>query len=366
MIIEILLIVTAAAYITEIIVLIIGINLANRTNTVLNYEPMVSIIVAARNEEEFIADCLTSLTQLEYPKDKLELIIVNDRSTDKTPDIIESFEKRYPNIKTLTTNFEGGNLRGKTNAIAQGADISTGEILMFTDADCKVPRTWVSGIVKYFDEETGIVGGFTVLESKNTFERIQYLDWLFLFGIASGAVGLNIPLTIVGNNLSVRRSAYQATGGYRIIPFSVTEDYALVQAVQKLKSYKIKFPINSKLVVRSQPCKTLCHLFHQRQRWSTGGLDMIFIGKLIASISWFISLLLIVGIYFTPKLIWVLIFFIKFITDYYFINIPSKQLQMKSSLKDIFIFEIYLLIYVIIIPFIAIFSRKIIWKERTL
>ena len=69
-----------------------------------------------------------------------------------------------------------GNMRGKANALAQGIRQSSGEILMFTDADCIVPPRWVRKTVQYFTDEVGIVGGFTLLKANRTFEGIQSLD----------------------------------------------------------------------------------------------------------------------------------------------------------------------------------------------
>src|SRR5262249_33713215 len=152
-------------------------------------------------------------------REKLEAVIVNDGSTDRTREIAEEMARSHTWMKVISTHHGEGNLLGKTNAVSAGIDISRGEILMFTDADCTIPPEWVREAVKCFDEKAGIVGGFTILESHRTFEGMQALDWIFLFGVSSATAGWGIPLTAIGNNLSVRRSSYDATGGFRNIPF---------------------------------------------------------------------------------------------------------------------------------------------------
>jgi len=208
----IIIIVFAGLYLIELLILIAGLRKAARAGRDAEGLPAVSVIVAARNEEQYIGDCIASLIALDYPEDRIEIIAVNDGSTDRTADVMNSFIGQHPNFRIISTEPGTGHLRGKTNALVQGISSSKGEILMFTDADCRAPSTWIRDTVKRFDDRTGIVGGFTLLGSKNTFEGIQALDWLFLFSLASSGAGLGIPLTVIGNNFSIRRKAYDETG----------------------------------------------------------------------------------------------------------------------------------------------------------
>lgn len=361
-----ILVIATVAYVLEFLFLRMGLDRSDRLKKNPGYAPSVSIIVAARNEEQYIESCLNSLTQLEYPREKLEIIVVNDRSTDRTSEIIEPFAERYPFIKMFSTRQEEGNLRGKTNAVAHGISVSSGEILMFTDADCTVPRKWVQETVQYFDEKTGVVGGFTVLNANRMFEGIQNLDWIFLFGLASATAGWKIPLTVIGNNLSVRRSAYDATGGYEKIPFSVTEDYSLVQSILKHTGLEVRFPLNPETVVLSSACRTWKQLYRQKQRWGVGGLDMVLRGIIIMSIGWLVKLALIIGIFSVSLPVWFTALACKLFMDVRFLWKPLKRFGSASPLKYFLFFELYFTVYVLIIPFIAMFSKKIVWKERSL
>ena len=361
-----LLIVASVAFAAEIFVLALGIRMANRTRKTPDYEPTVSIIVAARNEEEHIERCLASLVRLEYPRDKIEIIVVDDRSTDRTQEIIERYSKQFNFVKTATTQPGRGNLRGKMNAVALGISLSHGEILMFTDADCSVPAGWIYETVRSFDAETGIVGGFTLLDPTGVFGGMQALDWIYLFGLASGTAGLKIPLTAIGNNLSVRRAAYDATGGYEVIPFSVTEDYALVQAILQKTNYVLRFPVNPLAAVRSKPCRGWRDLYRQKQRWGVGALDMVARGVAITAVGWMLNLALIAGWGFVGFPVWVTAVAVKTLVDTIFLLGPLKGLRALSYLKYLPFFEIYFTLYVLALPLVAIVSRDVIWKERKL
>ncbi len=360
------LITASLAFALEIFVLALGIGKANRVRKTPDYEPTVSIIVAARNEEERIEQCLASLARLAYPSDKIEIIVVDDRSTDRTPEIIRKFSEEHRSVRTARTQPELGNLRGKMNAVALGISLSHGEILLFTDADCSVPSGWIRETVQTFDAETGIVGGFTLLESTEVFGGMQALDWIYLFGLASGTAGLKIPLTAIGNNLSVRRSAYDAAGGYEVIPFSVTEDYALVQAILQKTKYVLRFPVNPLAAVRSKPCQSWRELYRQKQRWGVGGLDMVPRGVAITAVGWVLNLALIVGWCFVGFPVWIAAVAVKTLVDTMFLWKPLKELRCLSYLKYLPFFEVYFTFYVLAIPLVAIASRDVIWKERRL
>ncbi|MBI5022042.1 MAG: glycosyltransferase [Ignavibacteriales bacterium] len=353
-------------YLIELIILRIGIWKSDHLSQQLGYEPYVTIMVAARDEEEFIGDCITSLLKIDYPENKFEIIIVNDSSTDKTPEIVQSFAHTGRNLRMVTTTTGTGNLRGKANAIAQGMETAIGEIVLFTDADCRVPKNWVKETVKYFGDDTGIVGGFTLLNANRSFEGIQALDWLFLFGLASATSGLKIPLTAIGNNLAIRMQAYKEVGGYKDIPFSVTEDYALVQSILQRTEYKIKFPLEPNCLVQSSACKSWEQLYRQKKRWGVGGTDMILRGYLIMFVGWMAKFLILISLFFLDPKITAVAFVITSIGEMIFLEKILGRFRVRKYFKFVFPFLLYFLIYVLVIPFIAFFSRNVVWKKRSL
>jgi cellulose synthase/poly-beta-1,6-N-acetylglucosamine synthase-like glycosyltransferase len=353
-------------YLLELILFRFGLFRSSQHRASNESEPTVSVIVAARNEEDRIAGCLNSLRNLEYPLEKLEIIVIDDASTDRTGEIIEKFIADHGGLTLLHAPPEKSNLRGKTNAIAYGIRHSHGEILMFTDADCAVSSTWVRKTVQYFTGTTGVVGGFTILDTENTFHGVQALDWLYLFGVASATSGLGIPMTAIGNNLAVRRFAYDEIGGYENIPFSVTEDYSLVHTLVHKNNYSLGFPLDPGATVRSDACTSLLQLVRQKQRWGMGALDMVPVGMLVIILGWFVRVSLLTGAFLLPMGYYLPALLAVILGDYVFLSKLFKLFPSRSLKKYFFLYELYFTLYGIIIPFLAFGSKKVVWKERAL
>ncbi len=328
-------------------------------------EPIVSIVVAARNEEQNIERTLTSLAALDYPKEKLEIIIVNDCSTDATPHIMNRYAQQFPFIHAMTAKPSADHLRGKSNAIAQGIDNSSGEIIMMTDADCAVPPSWVRATVEYFDDHTGVVAGITLLHYTSWFGGMQSVDWSYILAIAASTMALRHPLSCIGNNFSFRRKAYDEVGGYRGIKFSVTEDYALFKAITRSGKWNYKYPLDKKTLVLSTPCDTAKELYRQKRRWGVGGKDMRLSGMLIMAVSFFTHALLLTGLFSgISAALFLSSVLTKLILDFLLVFTVLIKVEQRRQLKYFLIFELYLLATVIVLPFAVFFGGEVIWKGR--
>lgn len=357
--------VLAAAY-ACLILIFAGGAIASRFRSKPGYRPKVSVIVAARNEEEHIGRCLDSLTALTYPRELLEIIVIDDRSTDATSSIVSRYVEENPHVRLLHSAPETGHLSGKTNAVTQGIDAAKGDIFMFTDADCRVPSRWVEGTVQHYaDERVGTVAGFTSLAGDDWFSRMQALDWFVLFSAAAGTARIGYPTTAVGTNLSVRREAYEKVGGYRKIPFSVTEDYALFHAVTRTGGYRACFPMLRETLVESAPCGTLKELYYQKKRWFAGGRGMDFKSMVIFAIPYVFNLALLVALVALPWSEFLCALGVKLGVDFLFC-LPSVIRFRRAELLPVFpLYALYYYIYVLIYPPLVLPGGKIIWKERT-
>ncbi len=228
----------------------------------------VSVLIAARNEEANIADLLQSLTQLNFPHNQLEILIGDDGSTDQTAAIVRGFVQALPHIKLLLIEPATTQLRGKANVLAQLAKHAKGDFLLFTDADITVPPTWVGEMLKYFDNNVGVVVGSTATIPSSLFARCQGIEWLTVLYFMEFCGRFNIPTTGMGNNMAVSRVAYNAVGGYENIPFSIVEDYALYQVIIQ-KGFGFKHVFNEEILTYTKPPE---NYFGQRKRWISGGV----------------------------------------------------------------------------------------------
>lgn len=360
-----ILLVLAVIYSIKIVVFAIAV-LNARYPSDRTYRPTVSIVVAARNEERNIRRCLESMVRLSYPADLLEIVLVDDRSEDQTASIVREYSSRFKHIKLLTATPGTGNLKGKTNAVAQGVGESRGEILLFTDADCLVPVDWVEETVKYYTDPTiGIVAGFTMLRATRWFEAIQALDWFVLFSVAAAVVRLKYPVTAVGNNLSVRREAYNRVGGYDNIPFSVTEDYALFHSITSHSDYRAVFPLDSGTLVESGPCKNWEELYRQKKRWFTGGKGMDSRSLLVFTIPFLFNWTLLISAFFAPSYATICAAILKTTVDFLLATPSISRFKQWRLVKYFPVFEMYYTLYVLMFPIVVLFVNEVVWKDRT-
>jgi len=257
-----------------------------RTGFLHDDPPPVSIVVCARNEEKDIGRCIMSLKRLKYPAEKLEIIIVDDESGDRTVEIVRRLIAGDDRFRLLSTKGEPRDLPAKQRPMNLGIMSASHEIVLSTDADCAVKPGWVWSHVTALDERTGIAGGVTRIstESGSLFDRLQNSDLVSKLGVVMGCAGLGIPLTVMGNNISFRRSAYIELGGFRKIAPSIVEDMALMNAIRMQAGYNVGWARGDDGVVVSTPEERFTDLVEQRRRWIHEIGDLSMIGKLMISV----------------------------------------------------------------------------------
>jgi cellulose synthase/poly-beta-1,6-N-acetylglucosamine synthase-like glycosyltransferase len=358
---------TFLAFVTMLYALQVGIFLwglkRNQDRKCVNTEMFASVIIAARNEEKNLLQCLKSVAEQTYPKSKFEIIIVDDGSTDSTNSICEEFASVHSNVKVIQAQDSPG-LYGKANALACGIEAARGDIILITDADCIVTPRWIEETALRFDEKTGLIGGFTLQKARTKFEGMQSLDWTFILGMAASTAGMKCPLGSIGNNLSFRKSAYDMIGGYRKLKFSVTEDYTIVQAIVKSRKWNYIYPIDPNHLVESNPCPDLITLLRQKHRWGKGGLDMKPAGLLIMVIGFLMHLSPFIMLFWGGVVQSATALIIKMTADYVFLYSILKRLGKTEDLRWFYWFELYFILYVIALPFLVFFGGKVKWKGR--
>lgn len=326
--------------------------------------PTVSVVVAVRNEENNILSCLESLNNLIYPDDKLEIIIVDDASTDKTETIINDFMKDEPRFKIKKlAEEESGKLKGKVRAMAEGIKISSREIILTTDADCVVNPLWAKTIASYYQNNVGLVNGFTSQFVNSQFSGMQAIDFIYLLFVAAGAINLNKPVSCIGNNMSFRKKAYEETGGFENLPFSVTEDFLLLNSIHKLSKYKLIYPLDINSLVIGNPCGSIKELFNQKKRWAVGGLETPPAGILLMLWASLTNLFILLTPFFFSA-VWLYLAFFKIAIDFFVLLPVNQKLGLQKNLKYFPVFQIYYVIYVLVLPFVILFSKKVKWKDR--
>ncbi len=329
----------------------------------------VSIIVAARNEEDNIAECLYSLFAQDYPREFLEIIVVNDRSEDETEGIVSELIDDKPYCKLFSVDKPIDGLTGKESALTLGINASSSEIILLTDADCILPPSWVSSMVSCFSNPVGMVAGFSIPKCNDSFSCIQAVDHLFLIGVASGFAGLGIPQSCIGNNLAFRRDAYNNIGGYEAVGYTITEDVGLLQKIRAKSDYRIVFNRGKDALVKTYAAGNFSEFKKQRMRWLVGGME-------VSAVMLF-SLILTFGTIFlsTAALISVLSFNFNlspiialglFLLSNLMIILSNKHLfDIGKILKWFIPHQLFFILYSLILGFFFLIGKRdILWKGR--
>jgi len=247
-----------------------------RSNVLSSWTGGVTVVVPARNEEANIERCVHALFASNWPAALLDVVIVNDRSTDGTAKVLEALSGKYESLRVLhrTEGDVDENLRGKPGALQAGIDVAHHDVVLLTDADCTVAPTWVATMARTIhDQHADMVCASTSVRTTSPAAFLQDVEWTFSNAMARASLNHGVPLGCFGNNMALRASAFNAIGGYRGIQFSVTEDLALLQAMTKA-GHSVVYRCDAASSVVTDPCVTLPEYIRQRQRWARGGLAL--------------------------------------------------------------------------------------------
>ena len=230
----------------------------------------VTVMIAARNEEERISYTIDDLLAQDYPKHLTEIIMVDDHSTDKTAQIIRSYEDR--GIKLLQLNEDKPLNSYKKKAIARAIDLSTGTLMVATDADCRMGPKWLSTIVDYYETNNPVMISSPVayFEERSLFEYLQTLEFSYLIGIGAAFIGNGRASNCNGANLAYRKDVFYEVGGFKgIDDLASGDDELLLQKVAVVYPGRIGFLKSNDAVVYTHAKHTLKEFLQQRRRWAS-------------------------------------------------------------------------------------------------
>lgn len=337
--------------------------------------PSVAVIVAARNEEENIGPLLNHLLQQNYPDDRLEIIIANDNSSDATGSVVERFSQNNPTIQHLFIHDTPTDWSPKMWALSKAVQASTGEILVFTDADCMMGSEWIVAMIASFKNvDIGMVAGPSPLEKKDSrlWNRMLLLDSIGQDAVAAGGFSRGIPLTSSGRNRAIRRSAFDSINGYEELKFFFSGDDDLMMHKLNDAGWRISFCTKPAAEVRSAPPHTFRAFIKQRLRFASKGrtyFDLPFIRntfKWILLLIFLTNLAVLTGMFMfliTFKSAWLLPWFLKMVGDGILMS-RYTSLGARPLHPGVFLLgELWHSLYVVVFGILGSFL-PIYWKGR--
>ncbi|WP_232336572.1 glycosyltransferase family 2 protein [Mucilaginibacter aquatilis] len=230
----------------------------------------VSLLIAARNEEDNIRATIEDVLAQDYPKHLLEIIIIDDHSTDSTADIIRSYAPQ--GIKLLQLNETEKLNSYKKKAIATAISQSTGDLIVATDADCSMGNSWLSSVVSYYESYNWVMisSPVTYFKEKSLFERLQTLEFSYLIGIGAAFIGNGRASTCNGANFAYRKDVFYEVGGFKgIDDLASGDDELLLQKVAERYPGRIGFLKQRDAIVYTEAKPTLTEFMQQRRRWAS-------------------------------------------------------------------------------------------------
>ncbi|WP_027627523.1 glycosyltransferase [Ruminiclostridium cellobioparum] len=238
--------------------------------------PMVSIMVPAHNESIVIRKTVQALLALDYPKDKYEIIVINDNSSDDSAEVLKKIQEKNPDRKLIvinTDNVSGG--KGKSNALNIGFSVSSGSVIAIYDADNTPEPNALTLLVENLmsDDKLGAVIGKFRTRNRNASLMTRFVNIETLAYQCMNQAGRWFFFklcTIPGTNFVIRRSIIERIGGWDTKALS--EDTEISFRIYRM-GYKIKLmPLS---VTWEQEPQLLRIWLKQRTRWAKGNIYVL-------------------------------------------------------------------------------------------
>lgn len=332
----------------------------------------VSVVIAARNEEDNIEACLRSVLAQSLATILYEVIVVDDRSEDRTAEIVLAWAKKHPNLRLVQIFDKETVTAPKKRAIERGISHANGEIIVTTDADCTPGPKWLAGLLSHFEPGIGMVCGFNPYEIRsghaNIFQKMLALDYFSMAAIAAATADLGFPMSCTAGNLAYRKCVFDELGGFGKTSEQVSgDDDLFLQRVREETNWGIRYITARETFVPTTPPKSLREFLRQRIRYASKGFA--YSPKVIVALMgiFLLNAMLAVCILATPLLptlaaTTVIMMTSKALAEFSFLQKAAQVFQTSFSLTA---FIIASLLHPFYITFVAIAAQfaDIHWKS---
>lgn len=330
--------------------------------------PKVSVIIPMRNEAQNISSLLDDLINQDYPVRNLEIIVIDDHSVDNSLQMA----MLYQNLNTSILSLPDGK-HGKKAALLYGIENSSGEIILTTDADCKVNFSWVRTFASYFASHKVALALGPVISSQNSylFEKIQSLELFSLLGSTAGSATIGYPVMCNGANLAFHKKIFpEIKHLYQNHVAKSGDDIFVLLEVKKKYPGGIHFIKSKGATVYTQIASTPGSFFTQRGRWVSKSKHyrdpaIIFVALVVFTTNLLLTISLGYGVFSGNLHSFIILFFIKSLIDFPFLLKVTTFFGKKKLLTWFPLVQSIYFIYVCITVIVALVA-PLGWKGRKL
>ena len=371
----VLLLITGINYFVLIIYFIIGwfkIKVFNIHENKINTK--VSIILPFRNEENNILNVLECLLKQDFPNQLMEIILIDDHSTDLSLAKANLFKETHTNndIKIIELKTLYPNIGSKKLALKEGIALSNGELIISTDADCIMNSNWLKYIVSYYEKYNPnmIVAPVCFINDHKLFEHMQHLEFLSLQAIGMSSVGIKHPILANGANLAYKRDGFNAVNGFKSNEnIASGDDVFLLHQINKAFPDTIHYIKSYEALVYTNPQIGIRKFMSQRKRWASKSkyYQDIF-AKYVAISVFLFNFLLLMALFLSLFQIKSLLFFgilftVKLFIDFLLLCKITKFVKRRKLLLLVPILDLFYIFYVVFISGYSLVGNYK-WKGR--
>ncbi|HEX5023799.1 MAG TPA: glycosyltransferase [Agriterribacter sp.] len=334
----------------------------------------ITVVVPARNEEAVIEQCILSLLQQSYPKTLLEIIIVDDYSTDRTAAVVQQHLNK--GIRLLQMQVEPTQgipfIAYKKKAIETAIQAATGSLIVTTDADCTFDKDWIKTIAAFrqYSKAVFIAAPVKIEPGRSILSVFQSIDFAILQGITAASVYKKFHNMCNGANMAYEKNAFEKVGGFSHIDHIASgDDMLLMHKISAAYPDGIAYLNAPTAIVQTLPAHSWSNFFKQRIRWASKAghyknKQILFVLLLVYVLN-LVLFLLLAGSIFQPH--WLLFFaasvFYKTTIEWNFVKAVLQYFQLQQFMRWFPIFQPLHIIYTVIAGFFGSFGGYE-WKGR--
>jgi len=329
----------------------------------------VTIIIPTRNEEQSIVSCLTLIFSNKFPEHLLQVIVVDDHSSDDTRLLVE---KKFSGKLTCLSLPEG--VFGKKQAITLGVEYAQNDIILLTDADTQAGPLWIQSHVSEYSHPGiyAVTGSVFPMSGDTVMGRFQFLDYLSV--MAATAFGFRYSLFWLANgaNMSFRKEIFKNVSGYYGNEHMASgDDVFLFKKIRKASPNSIVFVHHEDIMVKTAFETTWTGFLQQRKRWATKTVayanNTLFTFQGIVCIAVvYPFLMMVLSAFGGAKLLLTGLLFlcIKLVADFYFLKKMETSIHCSGAMKNFLISTFLHAIYMFCAFWWTFFPSPYHWKSR--
>lgn len=234
-----------------------------------------TVIIPARNEEDQIEKCIETVLAQNYPDHLYEVIVADDYSTDNTANIIQQLQKKFSNLRLLQLEkvLPDKQLNSyKKKAIELAIEMSKGDWIVTTDADCMVTKNWLQNFNNFIEQHDSVFVAAPVkfINTGSFVSIFQCLDFMSLQGITAASVHHGFHSMCNGANLAYNKNVFYAVNGFKGIDnIASGDDMLLMHKIFVRFKKQVYFLFSQDSIVQTPPMRTWKDFINQRIRWAS-------------------------------------------------------------------------------------------------